>query len=647
MVGYNSKKFLLIALCASLAGTAMPVQAVSIRIPVRSSKSPARTNKARTAFKSAFITSLERIKKFVTFDYLRHCDCPAHTKNQTLKNQIRRHPERLAAYTAAGIGILFGAYKLFFGGLPHGPVGPELPIVPPVPPVPGPEPIILPPAPIPPVVPLVPVIPVIDASSSDESEASSDLEELSSDESDDDAPPAPLAIPVQVQPLHDVEYVIIEPSIEHQAIPVQYPMPPIRVHQAVKAFPEAPLKARLMVMPEPLAQIPTPIVVAPKPDSPVPLEQDLQRSRSNSKGKEEEDESESISSDSGTEVQSSQSSQNNSFIMVSSIHGKLKALLSQPLQNLIKLSIPHEQGNPYDSEDLLLLGAACNHALITNDEKAIAHFTKNHVQSVRALTWYYYALAAGKEQLFQEGTFLIAHPRAHAILDFLNHNTIATALPKLAKIDEAYERISSHFGKFMKLNDAHEQHYGIDISHLPTQKQSLLFGHVDKNQNIIFIKPESHGTMAIKDLLLHGASYLQSLLVKGIAFFRGGASDDDADEYRKERVPTLILANFKVFNAMLCTKELMKPEQAQLKGKEAQARGISYMDAEVTRCMAHVENAEIRALGELLLGMMKQYDHRDLRFGREVILTARELNFITQEDYERLMEYIRSLPVVE
>lgn len=643
MVGYNSKKFLLIALCASLAGTAMPIQAVSIRIPVHSTQKPARTNKARTAFKTAFITSLERIKKFVTFEYLRHCDCPAHTKNQTLKNQIRRHPERLAAYTAAGIGILFGAYKLFFGGVPHGPVGPELPVVPPVPPVPGPEPIILPPAPIPPLVPLVPVIPIVDESSSDESEASSDLEELSSDDSDDDAPPA---IPVVIQQLHDVEYVIVEPPVARHAEVIQIQGPPRLQNPIQIVFPAYTTRGTLINVAE--LQRPAPIAGTRKPDSPVPLEQDqAQRPRSNSKGKEEESESESISSDSDAQIQSSQSSQNNSFIMVSSVHGKLKALLSQPLQSLIKLSIPHEQGNPYDSEDLLLLGAACNHALITNDEKAIAHFTKNHVQSVRALTWYYYALAAGKEQLFQEGTFLIAHPRAHAILDFLNHNTIATALPKLAKIDEAYERISSHFGKFMKLNDAQEQHYGIDISHLPTHKQSLLFGHVDKNQNIIFIKPESHGTMAIKDLLLHGASYLQSLLVKGIAFFRGGASDDDADEYRKERVPTLVLANFKAFNAMLCTQELMTAEHAQFKSNEAQARGISYMDAEVTRCMAHVENAEIRALGELLLGMMKQYDHRDLRFGREVILTARELNFITQEDYERLMEYIRSLPVAE
>ncbi len=599
MVGHTFRKFILFITCLSMAAPVLPVHSANAR--------PHSARITKKDVKLAFRNSLNRIKSFITFDYLLHCDCPNHKKNQTLKNQIRRHPERFAAYATAGIGIAFGIYKLFTFGSDNPGEGvnptPESPRSP----APNPNRNI----------------------PQEESEESSDTEEISGVSDNEDAPPAAEDNqgPNDMSEIHSFTYEqLLRQKQERQRLEQELQnqhKPRIEailyqeehVHAQEHTFETIQIKQ---------AENPGPT------QTPTPPSTDL-----DSKGKEEDDDSDL--------VEHEQNSQNNSFILVSSVHGKLKPQLSINLQNLNRLAsltIPHLEGNPFDSEDMILLGATLNHALIAGDQQTVTLLSQEHPKAVRALIWYYYALACGKQQFFEEGTFIIAHPQAPLILNFINKDTIKSALPALYRVDNAYERISSHFDKYMKWAGIKEQHYGIDISHLPTGKQTLLFGHVNRDKNIIFIKPENHGTNTVTDLAHHAKGYAESVQTKTMASLNGGPSGDDAPEFRKERVPTEILNRFKILNDNVLMLELIIPADHEQRYREAQARGISYMYQVVEQYVRGLDKEpELQVQAQKLLEMMREYDHLDLRFGREVILTQAELNYLSLDDYQILIDY--------
>lgn len=119
----NLKKYFLLLLASSIMGSSLPAPRITPRKQNRmgrsskiQSKKPESVKKNNNfSIKTQSLTALENIKKFITLDYLLHCDCPKHQKNQTIKNQIRRHPERAAACLTAGLAAgalsLWGIYR--------------------------------------------------------------------------------------------------------------------------------------------------------------------------------------------------------------------------------------------------------------------------------------------------------------------------------------------------------------------------------------------------------------------------------------------------------------------------------------------------------------------------------------------------------
>lgn len=582
MVGKtNVRDYFLIILCAGMMCAATPIEAISVH--------------------ATFHAAFSKFKKFTSLDYLLHCDCKAHQENQTLKNQIRRHPERFGIYLATGTGLLFAAYKLFTASKGNITLEQPTPITPSIQ---NPEPVQVNQNPIPnqqpanPIVLPVPTAPV-------------------------DVPPALVEEPTP--PVDNTIAPVLNAPIVPVDTPIMYP-PIIQNNNHLPT--EEPDDAQ-NVNNEPVQLTQTPEILVLSQENP----------QLPPKDKEEADENDAI---------------NTSFVIIHNNNNSIKDQLSQPFQNLIDLALPDIQDSnmQHDAEELIL-GAACNHALITNNQEAIDAFAQNHPDSVRALITYYYALAAGKKQFFDEGTFLIAHPRSEAILEFLNRNPLTEQislqilnthikLPVLESIPQAYERISSHFGKFMEYTGKHEQHYGLDIDHLPTGKQTLLFGHVDKDHHMIFIKPESHGTLSIKDIALHGASYAYSVWVKILAALTSGPSHDDDPKFRKERVPVELLRSFNIITQELVNAKSITIEEARQFNKNAQASGIAFMHA-ITKpaFIAQLTDDQnlIDQCTEFYNAIEKEYDHPMLRFGREVILTEHELKYISQQDFERIVAH--------
>jgi hypothetical protein len=671
MAGNSSRKLLFIVLCASMLSMATPAEAFSARIALKS--------------------ALAKIKKFASLDYLLHCDCPKHKKNQTLKNQIRRHPERVGIYLAAGAGLLLASYKLFTSSrgdsiapqppqppMPPAPANPIVvpvnpaPVVAPIVPVPGPEPVnpIRSPEPVRPLIPIIPdparprpqpvQIELIEIENPIEHQAktvqiqiappanpSVRPQALQIELIDIEAPREDQAQEIQVAPSSSLAQVVIPHSAPNRGLAISFipnqplNLRPIRIvnlgeTEAIEADRE--YQATILQFPTDEDSPVFSLSQTKKPESPAPTEEESPCIIPD-KDKDEADPADSNSATS-------------SFVLINNNNNSIKSSLSQPLQDLINLGLKDipSTNTLDDREELLLLGAACNHALITNNEEVINILAQDHPHAVRALIWYYYALAAGKEQTFEEGTFLIVHPRAQAIIDFLNRNphtqfisfeflNYKITFPSWFSVPEGYERISSHFGKFMELNDEHEQHYGLDIDDLPTAKQTILFGHVDKNENMIFIKPESHGTFSIKDYVAHGASYLVSLGVKIIAAVTSGPSHDDDPKFRKERIPVAMLRSFNILTQELLNRDKISPDQANHLNATARARGIAFMHEEVTRMIPEFAfDPVIQAQALELINEMSPYDHKNHRFGREVILAKRELEaFVTQDDFHSII----------
>lgn len=337
--------------------------------------------------------------------------------------------------------------------------------------------------------------------------------------------------------------------------------------------------------------------------------------------------------------------------------------LSQDFASLFTLLGKYAEKRNYGAlEQDLILGAACNYALLNNDQAFIQAISDPKVQphAIRGLIWFYYLLGAKKNQAFQEGTFTIIHPRAQSVLNFLNHfphkgliELLQVKLPTLKSTPESYERISSHFKAFMQETGKKEPHFGLDIDQLPEGKQTLLYGMVDKERNLIFIKPENFGTLDIVSLAIHGLDWFKSIAVKSPLknYLGDWLPSDDDPKNRKERIPSALLKSYIDFiNAIERTKLLKGVEEFE---KEAAAYGIQKMQSNLNflvsvmltdfRKKARPENKQ--AFGDLIdqgnavLREIKQYDHLQYRFGREVILTKQEFAIITPADYEKLKAY--------
>ncbi len=178
----------------------------------------------------------------------------------------------------------------------------------------------------------------------------------------------------------------------------------------------------------------------------------------------------------------------------------------------------------------------------------------------------------------------------------------------------------------------------------PGTASHILFGKVNQAESLIFIKPESHG-LHITDVGKHGWNLIKSKLRKISAKLANKYSDtwlgaifknattDDEPYYRKERVP---LADMAEFNAIItpdegpsvASKDAPVNQAIDAAMKKVKGLGIQAIDAYAqapTTLNLKLSQAQQKQLKDLADKLAKRYDNIIQRVGREVIVTANDI----------------------
>lgn len=222
-----------------------------------------------------------------------------------------------------------------------------------------------------------------------------------------------------------------------------------------------------------------------------------------------------------------------------------------------------------------------NRVLNGEDLEAFIAEIKNSNQGMHqasVIHWFLMSIAKQKGQDFDEGSFICKDPDGK-LTQFLT----AIATP----------RVSSHLKGV-----ADAQHYGIDM-HIEYEqynhKRHLLVAAIDQDQlggKRVFIKPENYGVTTWFDLYGHSIEYIESLERK----IKGG---DDADNFRKERVPQDLLKEF---------SKIIGKQPGII--AEAKKFGVSAMHGFVKG------NADYQQFQQKL----EELGDVDVRFGREIVI---------------------------
>lgn len=285
-----------------------------------------------------------------------------------------------------------------------------------------------------------------------------------------------------------------------------------------------------------------------------------------------------------------------------------------------------------------------------------------YLKDIISLVFYFYAQAIQKGQGFSSGTFVIQDPE-FKVYNFLYEYVASRWKPRnMTKeliIDMrdigAYPRKSTHFNELYLLKGVAKKgifggitknapyiHYGIDIPNnlpLPVHKKHILFGKVQNNPPLIFLKIEEHG-LDKKGFFQHAVDLTKSQTKKFLAktsnqlkklgFNQEGyvgklleqlssvTSDDKADA-RRERIPLNALTKFL---AILCSPgSPVKKENIEI--KPIKGLGIQRMLTVADHLIKSEKGSQEwrKALIQFADQLRKEYDHTSIRFGREVILT--------------------------
>lgn len=277
-----------------------------------------------------------------------------------------------------------------------------------------------------------------------------------------------------------------------------------------------------------------------------------------------------------------------------------------------------------------LLLTAQNELIPTRDQEEYLH-------AIIAIIWFFYSQAIENKQTFKEGTFVI-EDRGWQLNTFLMKyvktygdpirgikKPMLINQPFTGTIDDpalnmsyngfAYPRESSHF----EVSQESFRHYGIDIRFggsgelplLPADKRHLLFGKIDEQKQLLFIKPENYGLYYKDGFIYHGKEYIESIARK----FGYSKTSNDDPSYAKERVPTEFLKELK---KALDQSNLPEDEKERILIKANQdnwGMKILYSGALLTN----------PAINDLEKKYGSLYNHLPLRTGREVILTHQDL----------------------
>ncbi len=263
----------------------------------------------------------------------------------------------------------------------------------------------------------------------------------------------------------------------------------------------------------------------------------------------------------------------------------------------------------------------------------------SHLHAIRDLAWFLYGKALEKNQGFEEGTFVIVD-EDFKLYDFLmtyvkSKNETVTGIstqdPLLHMSDNpfAYSRDCSHF----PLAKQKFTPYGIDIrfaenaaaeDSLPAFKTHILFGKIDEERHLMYIKPENHGLYKGDGFMGHatefGVAQVRKIPTLRNAFnYVGGywgynLVSDDSETFRKDRVPEGFATAFK--QAITTDSSLYSQEEKAQLLKDAKEQGFKTLYSELAQRSPTLQG--------LLEKYSKIYDHMEYRQGREIILKTAE-----------------------
>ncbi len=260
------------------------------------------------------------------------------------------------------------------------------------------------------------------------------------------------------------------------------------------------------------------------------------------------------------------------------------------------------------------------HKFIANLKKQ----PKEYLQHISCFFSHLLKIAADKNQGFEEGTFLIQDPDG-AIHDFFSNHP------------HAYDRNSSHLIGYYKRHDKSkfgkntllkEVSYmrGLDLvddsflgkSINPTGKRHLLFSRVG---DYTFIKPENWGT-SIVDVLPHSYEFVIAQM-RINSFFRFFVEKHDDLKYRNERIPFSILEQYEDIIALQPNKNELLMRAKDL-GIHNMVSVLYNMKDNKDDIIIIDESTRSKAIN-LLQEIESEYDHLDVRIGREVIIDQEDL----------------------
>lgn len=288
-------------------------------------------------------------------------------------------------------------------------------------------------------------------------------------------------------------------------------------------------------------------------------------------------------------------------------------------QTAMPISIAWPTKLGWSQKKYVKFGKLLNDAILSKDEKSLVALStlfqktfdeRTEQNMVKALIMYYHALAQQLGHVFEEGTFIIYD--GQPIYEFLQN------------LKGKYTRNSSHLNALAKYHEkpwlaqTGSNHFGYDVAMPEINFSTTLFNRISEDGNVFYLKPESHGTAGIADVIAHGASFVHAQGRKLLPAIFG--SNDQAG-YSKERIPKDLLKSYLAIIESLDLSDEIKERIAT----HAVSLGIQAMYRTAKQLLEkNPENAELQAFINQLEEPDIKRTYLDRRFGSEAILTPAE-----------------------
>lgn len=320
---------------------------------------------------------------------------------------------------------------------------------------------------------------------------------------------------------------------------------------------------------------------------------------------------------------------------------KLPVLLNYHyVQPLLEKSIAGNKSLNIDQvADFIVKGGSYMYHLTHNNNQAVPQADlSEHLNSILAINWYLYSeglQALYTKQPYTEGAFTVVDKKK-ALTNFVRNYL------KYGK-SFAYTRKSSHKGAGPVGIDIRFTDTGYCLPLLPMNKKHLLIqGLLNKSgEDILFLKPENEGLRDTIASIKHAGEWAFSTITK---FF--GTAYDDKAEFAKERVPTDIQNRF----THLVKNCHLYPEQKEEFKNDAEKFGLAgiYNSLKIiAEDSEHIlDDNSATTAKDLIKDIEQQYNHLDVRHGREMVITPSELHStlyyatIDDKDIRELLEPI-------